>query len=119
MELEVREFPLHTQLRKWKEDDIQDTFDGTFLNIHHLEKWLLENGNPFDYGYLIKASQVIYTPDIQEYLIRYKMQKEYNIFSYSQNFDEIPADYIEMLTWIDQCMNEALQEKQRLNDARR
>jgi hypothetical protein len=107
MELEAKEFPLQTQI-------------GYFENEQDIDRWLLSDKfEPFDYGYLIKASQVIYTPDIQEYLIRYKMQKEYNIFSYSQNFDEIPADYIEMLTWIDQCMNEALQEKQRLNDARR
>jgi hypothetical protein len=42
------------------------------------------------------------------------MQKQYNIYSYSQNFDEIPADWVDILSWIDVCMNEALEEKQRL-----
>jgi len=105
MKLEKREFPLNTQI-------------GTFENEQDVERWLLTNEEsnfPFDYGYLIKASQVIYTPQIQEYLIRYKMQKEYNIFSYSQNFDEIPADWVDMLSWIDICMNEALKEKRRLD----
>ncbi len=106
MELQVREFPLDTQI-------------GTFENEQDVEQWLFANGDPFDYGYLIKASQVIYTPQVQEYLIRYKMQKQYNIFSYSQNFDDIPADWIDILNWIDVCMNEAIDEKQRLDNGRR
>ena len=97
------EFPIYTQI-------------GTFENEQQLEQWMLSDEfNPIDYGYLIKASQVIYTSRIQEYLIRYKMQKEYNIFSYSQNFDKIPADWVDMLWWIDACMNKALKEKRRLD----
>lgn len=94
---------------------------GHYENEHELEQWMLSDDfDPFDYGYLIKASQVIYTPQIQEYLMRYKMQKQYNIYSYSQNFDKIPADWIDMLSWIDMCMHEAGNEKQRLdNNARR
>jgi hypothetical protein len=104
MTLEQKEFPLHTQI-------------GTFENEKNVEDWILTNSDPaypYDYGHLIKASNVIYSPEIQEYLIRYKMQKQYNIYSYSQNFDEIPADWVDILSWIDVCMNEALEEKQRL-----
>lgn len=105
MELEVREFPLQTQI-------------GYFENEQDVDEWLLKKGDPFDYGYLIKASQVIYTPQVQEYLIRYRMQKQFNIYSYSQNFDEIPADWIDVLAWIETCSNEALREKQRLSNGR-
>ena len=101
MKLEPREFPLETQL-------------GTLENEQAVEKWLLEDGDPHEYAALIKASQVIYNPEVNEYLMRYKMQKQYNIYSYSQNFDEIPADYIDMLGYIDVCVNEALEEKKRL-----
>jgi hypothetical protein len=90
---------------------------GTFENEKDLERWLVENdepGFPHDYAALIKASQVIYTRQIEEYLIRYRMQKQYNIYSYSQNFDEIPADWIDMLPHMDLCAKEALDEKERL-----
>ena len=105
MKLENKEFPMSTQI-------------GYFENEKDVEKWLLNNdekGFPHDYAAFIKDASIIYTPDILEYLVRYKMQKNYNIYSYSQNFDEIPADYLEILTWIDTCMQEALEEKQRLN----
>jgi hypothetical protein len=104
MTLEKREFPLNTQI-------------GYFENEKDVETWLIQNrdkGYPHDYAAFIKDASIIYTPEVQEYLIRYKMQKNYNIYSYSQNFDEIPADYLDMLAWIDVCMNEALEEKQRL-----
>lgn len=108
MTLERREFPLDTQI-------------GRFENEKDVEQWLIKNDEPaypHDYAALIKASQVIYTPQIEEYLIRYKMQKQYNIYSYSQNFDEIPADWIDMLGFIDGCINEALEEKERLKSGK-
>jgi hypothetical protein len=104
MTLEPREFPLDTQI-------------GRFENEQEVEQWLLTNDEPaypHEYAALIKASQIIYTPQIAEYLIRYRMQKDYNIYSYSQNFDEIPADWIEMLPYMDMCVNEAIEEKKRL-----
>ena len=101
MTLERKEFPLQTQI-------------GIFENEKDVEQWLIEDGSPYDYGYLIKASQVVHTPQVEEYLVRYKMQKQYNIYSYSQNFDDIPADWIDMLSYIDICVNEALEEKQRI-----
>lgn len=104
MTLERREFPLQTQI-------------GIFENEQDVEQWLIKNdepGYPHDYAACIKASQIIYTPQTEEYLIRYKMQKQYNIYSYSQIFDEIPADWIDMYPYIDQCVNEALEEKKRL-----
>ena len=106
MTLEKREFPLDTQI-------------GHFENEQKVEQWLLKNDEPaypHDYAALIKASQVIYTPQIAEYLMRYKMQKKYNIYSYSQNFDEIPADWIDMLPYIDTCIEEEKEEKQRLGN---
>lgn len=104
MTLEQREFPLQTQI-------------GIFRDEKDVETWLITNTEPsypHDYAACIKASQVIFTPQIEEYLIRYKMQKQYNIYSYSQNFDKIPADWIDMLSYIDSCVNEALEEKKRL-----
>jgi len=104
MTLEERSFPLDTQI-------------GHFENEQDVEKWLLEQKEPdypHEYGHLIKATQVIYSPKIEEYLIRYKMQKAYNMYSYSQNFDEVPAEWIDLLNWMDICTDEALKEKQRL-----
>jgi hypothetical protein len=102
MTLERKEFPLSTQI-------------GVFETEKDVEEWLLTNDDPHTYAACIKASQVIYSPQIEEYLVRYKMQKQYNIYSYSQNFDEIPADWIDMLGHIDMCVNEASAEKQRLD----
>lgn len=103
MTLEKKEFPINTQI-------------GIFENEKDIEQWLLKQDGsyPHDYAAFIKASQVIYTPQIAEYLLRSAMQTEFNIYSYSQNFDEIPADYIDMLLWINQCKVEAAKEKQRL-----
>ena len=104
MTLERRDFPLDTQI-------------GVFENEKDVEQWLIKNdepGYPHEYAACIKASQVIYTRQIEEYLLRYKMQKQYNIYSYSQNFDEIPADWIDMLPFMDMCITEALEEKKRL-----
>ena len=94
-----------------------DTQLGRFDSEKEVDEWLLANDEPcypHDYAALIKASQCIYSRQIEEYLIRYKMQKQYNIYSYSQNFDDIPADWIDMLSHIDVCVNEAQEEKQRL-----
>ena len=104
MTLEERQFPLDTQI-------------GHFDSEREVEEWLLDNTEPsypHEYAALIKSSQVIYSPQIAEYLLRYKMQKNYNIYSYSLNFDEIPADWIELLPYMDMCVNEALEEKKRL-----
>jgi len=101
MTLEQREFPLNTQI-------------GMFANEQEVEQWILTDGDPYEYASLIKVSQTIYSPQIAEYLIRYKMQKQHNIYSYSQNFDEIPAEWIDMLSYIEMCVDEATKEKQRL-----
>ena len=104
--MELREFPLQTQL-------------GTFETEYDVEQWLLNNdeiGFPHDYAALIKASQIIVTPRVEEYLIRYKMQKQYNIYSYSQVLEEIPAEWVDMLSYMDFTVNEALEEKKRLGE---
>jgi len=104
MTLEKKEYPLSTQI-------------GVFETREDVEQWLLTNndvGYPHEYAACIKDAQAIYSPQIEEYLIRYKMQKQYNIYSYSQNFEEIPAEWIDLLPYIDMCVNEALEEKKRL-----
>jgi len=104
MTLEPKEFPMSTQI-------------GRFDNEQEVEHWLLineDNGYPHEYAATIKAAQVIYTPQIAEYLLRYQMQKNYNIYSYSQIFDEIPADWIDLLPFMDMTIAEALKEKERL-----
>ena len=104
MTLNEVEYPLDTQI-------------GVFNDPSEVETWLIKNteiGFPHDYATLIKDSRIIYTPLIQEYLLRYKMQKQYNIYSYSQNFESIPGEWIEILNYIDHCVQEALEEKKRL-----
>ena len=90
MTLEPKGYPLDTQI-------------GRFDNEKEVEEWLLTNEDvayPHEYAAIIKDSTVIYSPQIAEYLLRYKMQKQYNIYSYSQVFDEIPADCIELLPFM-------------------
>ena len=106
MTLERKEFPLTTQI-------------GIFETQRDIEQWLLENdeiGYPHDYAALIKDLQTIVTPRVEEYLIRYKMQKQYNIYSYSQVLEEIPAEWVDMLSYMDFTVNEALEEKKRLGE---
>ena len=104
MTLEPKGYPLDTQI-------------GRFDNEKEVEEWLLTNEDvayPHEYAAIIKDSTVIYSPQIAEYLLRYKMQKQYNIYSYSQVFEEIPADWIDLLPFMDMTIAEALKEKERL-----
>ena len=104
MTLEPKGYPLDTQI-------------GRFDNEKEVEEWLLTNEDvayPHEYAAIIKDSNVIYSPQIAEYLLRYKMQKQYNIYSYSQVFEEIPADWIDLLPFMDMTIAEALKEKERL-----
>jgi hypothetical protein len=42
------------------------------------------------------------------------MQANFNIYSYSNNFDEVPSRWISMLNFIDNEINAARKERQRL-----
>lgn len=79
-----------------------------------IDKWLIDDGNVHSYCALIKSESYIFTPQIQEYLIRYKMQNNFGITSYSSSFEEVPARWIDMLNFIETEIQSASKEKQRL-----
>ena len=108
--MESKEFPIDTQI-------------GTFKNEHDLELWLndqwIHNNKvveflPIDYC-LIKHSPFIYTDNIQEILNRYSLFKNYGVISFSNNYDEMPAKWIDALTLIDIELSKAQKEKSRIN----
>ncbi len=105
-----KEFPFNTQL--------DPPFD-IIENEDKLDLWLFEQKDenyPYDYGYLIKDSDYIYTPSVADKLRRYKLQKEFGIYSYSKKFEDIPAIWIDMLNIISSEIPKALKEKNRLGN---
>lgn len=100
----TQEFPLHTSI-------------GVFNDEQAIASWLWTQTNSkiyaIDYIYLIQHAPFIYTTDVQEVLLRYNAQKNYGIWSYSQNFDELPYKWIETLSLIDSELIKAAEEKKR------
>jgi hypothetical protein len=106
MTFEEREFPFYSYQRL-----------ELFTCNADIDRWVLSQNHeyyPHEYCALIKCEKYIFTPAIQEYLLRYKMQANFNIYSYSNNFDEIPSRWISMLNYIDNEINAARKERQRL-----
>ena len=51
-----------------------------------------------DYMTFIRHSPPIYTEEIGEYLMRYRMLNQHNIYSYGNVFDDLPAKWVDVLT---------------------
>ena len=100
--MEIKEFPINTQVGIFNDDD-------------DLQIWL-NNGEPFDYC-LIRHAPFIYTPFISEILQRYNYLKK-GIYSFSNIFDELPNWWIEAIEYIDSQMPEIIKEKQRIEKAK-
>ena len=54
-----------------------------------------------DYITFIRYAPLIYTDEIGEYLMRYKMLRKYNIKSYGDVLDDLPAVWVDVLDLID------------------
>ena len=106
MTFEKREYPFDSYQTGWK-----------FTCDEDIDKWLIKDGNPHTYCALIKSKSYIFSPTVQEYLLRYKMQSNFNIISYSNKFEEIPANWIDILNHIDIEIQAALKERQRLGQS--
>ena len=98
-----KEYPIQTQV-------------GTFTNDAELDAFLAEREESailaYDYS-LIGYSTYIYTPQITEYITRYKMQKNHGLHSYGTDFDRVPAVWIDVLGLIDSEVERAMDEKRK------
>jgi len=90
--MEVQRFPLDTQI-------------GNFNNESQVEAWLLTQDDSkvmsIDYMTFIKHSSLIYTPEINEYIMRYNLLKNHNIHSYGNVLDDLPAKWVDVLNLLE------------------
>jgi len=102
--MEVKNFPIVTQI-------------GIFNNEQEIASWLTYRNNSEyyaqDYIAFINHSPFIYTDFTEECLARYNLQKNYNVKSYGETFEEIPAWWVDILNLIDSEIIRATQERQR------
>ena len=75
-------------------------------------EWMMEQKSSqvlaVDYITFIRYAPLIYTDEIGEYLMRYKMLKEYNIKSYGDMLDDLPAKWVDVLSLIDSEVHKAM-----------
>jgi len=95
------EYPIQTQI-------------GTYNNDADLDAFLAARNDSailaYDYS-LIAYAPYIYTPEITEYLTRYKMQKNHGLQSYGNRFEDVPAVWVDVLGLIDAEIEKAMEEK--------
>lgn len=79
-------------------------------------KWLVThdlNGEELFYDFCLESNDFanIFTPEINEYLSRHKMLKDYGIMSFNNDFDTLPAVWIDVIELIDKNIMNAMQAK--------
>ena len=107
--MEVKQFPIDIQI-------------GTFQNENDIELWMNNQWHfnneiieftPIDYC-LIQHSPFIYTESIDDIITRYSLFKTHGIISFSNNYDEMPAKWIDILNLIDIELNKAREQKAKI-----
>ena len=98
-EMGVQKFPLNTQI-------------GTFEDEEDIIKWMLKQEDSqvlaIDYFAFIKHSPLIFTPLVNEYIMRYNLLKTFNINSYGNVLDELPALWVDALNVMESEYNKAV-----------
>lgn len=96
--MQVQSFPIKTQI-------------GEFHNEQDIIEWMLNASDSqvlaIDYFTFIKYSPLIFTPEINEYLMRYGLLKNHNIHSYGNVLDDLPAKWVDVLSLIESEYNKA------------
>ena len=82
------------------------------------DDWLKENdkyGEELYYDFCLESNDFpgIFTPDVNEYLTRHKMLKDYNISSFATEFDNLPAIWVDAIEIIDVNVTKAMEAKNR------
>ena len=96
----VRQFPIYTQVRWFN--------NGVINNEQDLDLCVKdEQMTPLDYVAFINHAPYIYTTEVQVTLQRYNMLKDYSVPSYSNNFDGLPATWVDTLGYITHELNQA------------
>lgn len=89
---------------------------GIFHNEKEIDRWLLTQDKShimaWDYS-LIGHAPYIFTDHTNEVLTRYNLLKNYQVYSFSQNFDDLPAWWIETISLIDTEMQKAIEDKKK------
>jgi hypothetical protein len=100
--LDENSLPLKTQI-------------GTFENESDIQEWILDQKSSkvlaIDYITFIRYAPLIYTEEIGEYLMRYKLLKEYRLYSYGNLVDDLPARFVDVLGIIDSEVPKAMESK--------
>ncbi len=93
---------------------IQTTW-GLIETEHDIDKWLKGADKYYaqDYCYFIAYAPYVFTPEVKEYITRYNMLKNHGIKSYSDDFEGLPAKWVDILDFIEQEITVAMKEKQR------
>lgn len=90
--LDFNDFPITSQI-------------GIFNNEDDIWAWIDKNENSqvlaIDYFTFIRYAPLIQTEDIGEYLMRYRLLKEHNLYSYGQLVDDLPAIWVDVINLID------------------
>ena len=98
--MEIKEFPIETQL-------------GIFKDEKQIDEWLLKHNKSEVYGIdysFIAHAPYIFTPFIEECLLRYNFQKK-GYTSYSTHFDDLPIKWVETVSLIDSEIEKAMKFK--------
>lgn len=100
--MEVKEFPIETQLRVFKDEQ-------------EIANYVLTSDitefQPLDYCFIAYAP-FIFTPFVQECLERYEWMRRGHT-SFSNNYDDLPAWWVETVTLIDTEIDNALTQKRK------
>ena len=100
--MQIQSFPLDTQI-------------GKFNNESEVEEWLLAQDDTqvmsIDYLTFIRHSSLIFTPEINEYIMRYNLLKNHNIHSYGNVLDELPGRWVDALNIMESEYHKALAAK--------
>jgi len=100
--MQVQSFPIKTQI-------------GIFKNEEDIIDWMLKQDDSqilaIDYMTFIKHAPLIFTSQINEFLMRFNLLKSHNILSYGNVLDELPAVWVDALQIMEVEFNKALRVK--------
>lgn len=90
--MEIRNFPIQTPY-------------GTYATEQELDLYLARTDLSaelyHDYAAFIYHEPYIFTTEVRDFIQRYNLLKNHGIYSYSQNLDEMPAKWVDVILLID------------------
>jgi hypothetical protein len=99
--MEIRSFPIQTPYGTFTEDELEKFVARTDLSgeLYH------------DYAAFVYHEPFIFTTEVRDFIQRYNLLKNHGIYSYSQNLDELPAKWVDVILLIDCEYQKATEDK--------